>query len=192
MQFDILNVLREETREEHRVLEASLPLMSPSFTIRDYIHLLQKFYGLYLPLERKLAAGAEFQRAIGDWESRRKTPAIAADLTTLGMSPDDISRLPIYPLLIHEPQSAASEFGTAYVLEGATLGGQIISRHLEKQLGVTPESGGRFFSSYGDKVGSMWKRFQKALTGQATEANREEIVGSAKQTFSMFREWLKA
>jgi heme oxygenase len=54
--------------------------------------------------------------------------------------------------------------GCLYVLEGATLGGQFISRHLAT-LGIGPANGGLFFHGYGAKTGEMWKSFQTNATG---------------------------
>lgn len=49
-----------------------------------------------------------------------------------------------------------------YVLEGATLGGQIISRSLGGRFGLTPQTGLRFCSSYGA---------QAAFAARAVPAN---------------------
>ncbi len=78
--------------------------------------------------------------------------------------------------------------GCLYVLEGATLGGQVISRHLAK-LGIGPENGGRFFNGYGARTGEMWKSFQTSATAYCvTHDQISEAVDGAKWTFERFRE----
>jgi heme oxygenase len=85
--------------------------------------------------------------------------------------------------------TAAKAFGSIYVMEGATLGGQIITRHVKEHLDLTPENGGAFFNSYGPMVGPMWKGFGTAITAFAEKADADdEIVDSAKETFDAFRE----
>ena len=49
--------------------------------------------------------------------------------------------------------------GMLYVIEGSTLGGQLISKHLTKNLGITPETGGRFFGGYGENTSVLWLDF---------------------------------
>jgi heme oxygenase len=81
--------------------------------------------------------------------------------------------------------------GTAYVLEGATLGGQIITRHLQQELGIQPECGGAFFHSYGASVAPMWREFVEVLnTYPATEDEQVALVASACETFSSLEAWL--
>ena len=80
-----------------------------------------------------------------------------------------------------------------YVLEGATLGGQIISRHLQTQLGINEKSGCAFFGSYGQEVGPLWKSFIAVLSKYPkTQAQNEKIVQSACRTFQSFQDWQKA
>ncbi|MBC7548517.1 MAG: biliverdin-producing heme oxygenase, partial [Polaromonas sp.] len=82
-------------------------------------------------------------------------------------------------------------FGCLYVLEGATLGGQIITRHLHASLGLTPQSGGSFFSGYGPHTGSRWKEFCAHLTAFAAQLDSDaEIVDSANATFDSLDRWL--
>jgi heme oxygenase len=51
--------------------------------------------------------------------------------------------------------------GTLYVIEGATLGGQVISRHLYRHLGFSANAGARFFNGYGDEAATQqqWTLF---------------------------------
>lgn len=53
----------------------------------------------------------------------------------------------------------ASFIGTSYVLEGMTLGGQMIQSIVSRELGIHRDNGGRFFHAYGDQTPQMWKSF---------------------------------
>lgn len=97
------------------------------------------------------------------------------------------SRLPTcpgFPLLDTIPRA----LGCAYVLEGATLGGAVILRHLGRTLGVTRERGGAFFGSYGSASGPMWKEFCGALA--ACDEPAEPAVAAARETFATLDGWL--
>ena len=75
-------------------------------------------------------------------------------------------------------------FGSLYVIEGSTLGGQVISRHLKQQFDLDETNGAAFFSGYGKETGKMWNGYRDAITRFADgEANREEIIAGANETF---------
>ena len=95
------------------------------------------------------------------------------------------------PELTTRLDSIQRVLGCLYVIEGATLGGQVITRHLEKNLGITPESGGAFFAGYGAETGARWKEFCALLTAAAERVSGEdEIVASANDTFATLGRWL--
>jgi len=134
----------------------------------------RSFYAAYepsLPYEDLKAAGF-------DYDERRKLPSLDADAKALGIEEGAVfTDLP-------DVSSLPKAFGSIYVIEGSTLGGQVISRHLKEHLGLTPENGGAFFASYGPKVGPMWKQFGEAVTAFAGDGTHdEEIVEAATETF---------
>ncbi len=51
----------------------------------------------------------------------------------------------------------AQALGCLYVLEGATLGGQVLSRRSAEPFGFTRAHGCAFFHRYGDQVGPLWQ-----------------------------------
>lgn len=184
---DRLLRLRSATRREHEAAEAALGLADPAIT-RDRYHLrLEQLYGFYAPIEERLAElGGWGERGV-DIEARRKAPLLRADLAALGAEPIDriplCSRLP--PL-----EDAAAGFGCLYVLEGATLGGQIISRHIRSTLGIIPGRGGSFFRGYGEQTGEMWRSFGAALTAFPVDAAADgRILTTAVATFCELRRW---
>jgi heme oxygenase len=90
------------------------------------------------------------------------------------------------PLL--EPPSRA--LGSLYVLEGATLGGQIISRHLQATLGLNQKRGAAFFNGYGSENGQMWREFGKTLTESTeTKADPSQVLKGAEETFRSLEIW---
>ncbi len=79
--------------------------------------------------------------------------------------------------------------GAAYVLEGSTLGGQIIARHLEETLGLRDGCGYRYFRSYGPDVGAQWKAFRAELLRASSATNDPVIVRAARETFEILHRW---
>ena len=117
---------------------------------------------------------------------RRKSAGLAADLRALGVAPEALPRCSDLPDL----PGPAAVLGCAYVLEGATLGGQILSRHVAGCLGLSAETGGRFFHGYGERTGAMWKAFTSAVRGFVARHGQEDaIVNGAVDTFRSLRAW---
>lgn len=182
----ILAKLKEATREQHDALENVVDVMNRTFSVADYRTLLRKFYRFYSAVESRMPL--EDLKAEGlDIELRRKVPKLERDLLHLDALEE--ARAAAEWDDLPELDSTAKAFGAAYVMEGATLGGQVITRHLHEHLGLTPEAGGAFFNSYGKEVGPMWKQFGAAVTAysERNPEHDEAIVESARQTFDCFR-----
>ena len=109
------------------------------------------------------------------------------DLLSFGASTTALARCQHLPRL----DSVAEVLGCLYVIEGASLGGQIIAKHLKANLGLTPETGASFFSGYGASTGDYWLAFKTLLTEVATTLDQDDqIVRSAKSTFQTLGDWL--
>lgn len=185
----IVQALKQQTRSYHHHLEQRLALLTRPITRSDYQHLLQGMWGFYTPLEQQLAHVCAMTRDV-NWTERWKAPRLEQDLQALGLTTPEIHGL---PACLDLPQCAtfAAALGCWYVVEGATLGGQVIARHLYPRLDLTPEHGGAFFASYGAQVGPMWQQFCAVLTTYATTTEREEaIIQAACATFITLDRWL--
>lgn len=186
----LLTRLRAETRAEHDAIDATLDLTGDGMTRDGYRHILERFYGFYAPLEPRLqAVGGWADRGL-DLDARQKAPLLDADLRSLGVDvPTALPRCDELPLLV----TPADCFGCLYVMEGSTLGGQLISRHVRQAIGVTPETGGRFFNGYGERTGQMWQQFRAAVTGFVVSlADQDAAVAAAKSTFQKLQRWTAA
>jgi heme oxygenase len=182
----ILKKLKETTKDQHEALETVVDVMNRMFTKDDYGKLLMKFYRFYSAMESDLPA-AELKAAGFDIEERRKLPLLERDLTSLGLFDQAKAVAAIKPD-VTSVDNASKDLVSVYVIEGATLGGQVITRHLREHLGLSVEEGGAFFNSYGPMVGPMWKAFGTAVT-EYSENNDfdDQIVNTAKETFDCFR-----
>lgn len=173
----ILQKLKESTRQQHEHVEGTIDVMSQLFNLDDYKRLIGKFWAFYAAFEPILPF-ADLRAAGLDYDDRRKLQWLEADAKVLGLEgPEAVENLP-------DVSSLPKAFGSLYVVEGSTLGGAVIARHLKEQLGLTPENGGAFYASYGPMIGPMWKTFGEVITAYAESgANDDEIVTSAKNTF---------
>jgi heme oxygenase len=182
----VLDALRSATAELHTALEASLRL--DQIQADGYAVLLERFFGFYEPLERTAACYAQ----VGwlDAVNRRKVRWLVSDLRALGRSTEAMARLPrcdcLPPLA-----SAAQQLGCMYVIEGSTLGGTHIARHVLPRLGIDHNRGGAFFNSYGASVGKNWRALLAALESRIiTTADRAAAVSGACDTFAALSQWL--
>ena len=185
----ILTLLRERTRPLHDRVEGRLDILSFTRSLDRYQALLQRLYGFYVPVEDVLVPLTAVSRIHGiDYKERRKSPHIVRDLRAIAPN----VRLQDLPLCTTLPSlnTAEQALGCLYVLEGATLGGQIVARQLRELLGIAPEDGAAFYNGYGSETGRQWKAFGAAATVfAATCPSYEPILASASETFERFEQW---
>jgi heme oxygenase len=179
----LTDALKASTREQHRLLEASNPLPN---SLPDYVAQLVAFYGFVKPWEERLATVLPESDPIR--HGRTKSGWLEADLAFFGYDAARRRELPRTSTL-PSTSSRAEILGAAYVLEGATLGGQVISRHLEETLGLRGGEGYSFFRSYGERVGSQWQEFRAELLRASSPADDPVIVEAARNTFALLHEW---
>jgi heme oxygenase len=185
-----MHLLRQATRTAHGRIERALPLFDRSLTRGGYVRVLEALYGFYAPLEPLCESEAGPNGAALGLKARRKTPLLVADLAVLGHAHRDIQALPSCRTLpeVTEPSQA---LGVLYVLEGATLGGQIIAIRLREVLGVEAVSGGAFFACYGDETRVMWRRLAAHVDG-VPSLEIHTAIAAAIQTFESLERWLTA
>lgn len=170
--MSLLLTLRSRTREAHERLEAEVDVPGKWQDRSAYGALLAAFRSVYAPLEHELDASAGTPVALPDWAQRRgKTGWLDEDLAAL-----DVPAAP--PLDVPPLTTAEDVAGTAYVLEGATLGGAVVLRSLDPSL---PH---RFFTAYGPERGRRWRDFRSHLDG-LTGLDQDAVVASADRTFAL-------
>jgi heme oxygenase len=186
----ILQRLKRDTAHQHEQLERSVDLLARLSSREAYRAVLMQFYGLYAPIEAALDQVDGLALALGDLAARWKTGLIARDLAALDVSAGETRSLPCCTALPALPD-VAHAFGCLYVMEGATLGRQVITRQIASEVGVLADGGGAFFQGYGPLTGPMWRSFGAGLAAYATTPEREAvIVASAQETFRAFERWL--
>jgi heme oxygenase (biliverdin-IX-beta and delta-forming) len=186
-----LQRLRSKTANSHRLIEqnsASQFLISKEVTIVQYADYLKSLYGFVYGFEKMVFPILKHHQLL-QINDRKKSHFIQADLAMLNQTaaqPYVSDEL----FSTHYPTAAAA-FGGMYVLEGSTLGGQIISKHLSKILGAAVAGKTTYLSAYASHTGTMWKSFLQLLCEAAASNNNEaEIIESAVNTFALLNNCL--
>lgn len=181
--------LRQETAASHQHLEdnkLSKALLSPSLALSDYQAYLSALYAVTIACEDQVFPA--ISHIVPDLQDRYKSGKLIEDLSFTGLSDVQIDALPVYQF---EFSSAAEALGIMYVIEGSTLGGRILYKHVHETLGLSFEKGAAYFWGYGAQTGILWKSFISALSQFAVENNtRPHITQSAVKTFITIDNWL--
>jgi heme oxygenase len=145
----------------------------------DYRALLVRLYGFHVEFEA--AVGAASHRS--DW--------LREDLATLspgGCMTATIPRCMMLPAF----DTPMRRLGALYVVEGSTLGGRHLARHLDPLFGCAGREGRRFLHGRGTDTDAAWHAFLSQLTSSVTTpADHSDIIAAALQTFDIFEEWLR-
>ncbi|MEO6284473.1 MAG: biliverdin-producing heme oxygenase [Dyadobacter sp.] len=181
--------LRQETAASHQHLEdntLSKALLSPTLALPDYQAYLTALYAVTITCEDQVFP--PISHIVPDLQDRYKSGKIIEDLSFTGLSDVQIDALPVYQF---EFSSPAEALGIMYVLEGSTLGGRILYKHVHETLGLSSERGAAYFWGYGSQTGMLWKSFISAFSEFAIENDASgQIIESAIKTFLMIDNWL--
>jgi heme oxygenase (biliverdin-IX-beta and delta-forming) len=183
--------LRLHTQAQHERIEVTLNLPASVRNHDDYARLLGAFYGFYVPLETALLPHEAALSGVGvKLSGRRKAHKVRADLESLRVSGDAIDELALCPSPPMLP-TWRHALGSLYVMEGATLGGQVIARHLRRHLDLQAVRHLRFFSGYGARTGTMWRAFVAALNALNLAAeDTADVLQGARETFEALERWM--
>lgn len=185
----IMQRLREETRLNHVMLEQRVDLRRLGSSEHEYRRLLRRFYGYYQPVETALGE-LPWLTAGFDFDARRKAPLLRQDLLALGDCSSTLAALPLCRCL-PDLSDLARGTGCLYVLEGATLGGQVILRYLQRRAPAVCAKADRFFDGYGADGAQMWQAFGRFASDFCRCHSELEplIVDAARATFNTIHDW---
>ena len=151
--------------------------------------MLAAFLGYIEPWEALVRL--QLEPVAADLGDRRKVHLLRQDLDDLGLTPSEVELIPRCERL-PAIDSLAAAIGSMYVLEGSTLGGQILSRHTARLPGLSDGRGGAYFRSYGSEVGEKWREFGRVAELAVPPALHAAAVESALETFETFAGWVSA
>jgi heme oxygenase (biliverdin-IX-beta and delta-forming) len=186
----LFEFLKSETADLHLSIESVMPLLRADLTLAEYRSHLIKMLGFYTPLEARLS---QYVQEFGDGLSiarRFKTQWIHADLIALGESTIDLAESS-KNAGISKISSLPKCVGILYVIEGATLGAQVIRRSLLNNLNLD-NTRMHFYNGYGSETLTMWQSLRSQAQNAVKDSEYSESGASARETFRLLLEWLRA
>ncbi len=179
-----LHHLKAATKDLHRTLDREsgmVRLMAPDLNVTEYGLLLEKMLCIYALVEPALLQAEKTMGTVATWKS--KSDWLAMDLRQL--NPNIVfsfkSTCAISSLQIN---SLAELAGCLYVLEGATLGGQMIVKKLRQTLGTNVEKSLRFFEAYGEATGERWGATCKGI--EKTLQHEDDLTDACRKARELF------
>jgi heme oxygenase len=177
------SLLRGATRDLHHRLDSHrllAPLVGAATTPTEYQRALLALYAVTSPVETAVGAYIQARGLPLNYEPRRRMPALAEDLLCYGLTPPDGAWAG--PSI----ETDGELIGSLYVLEGATRGGRVIFRRMQKVLGITEDRGGRFFYGYGSQSEQLWHEFWHFATATCPEERWIEACRASTMLLSSF------
>lgn len=178
--------LRRETADAHARLEAALDLLRAPLQQERFRHVLERFHGFHVVWEGTVRRHPGLRAFL---EERTRLPHLRRDLAALGASLDEMEHLPACLAAADLAGCEAAALGSLYVMEGSTLGGQLISRALA-EADWTPEGGLTYFNPYGRETGAMWRAFHAFAEARLPEATHGTAIVGARRTFEVLEAWI--
>jgi heme oxygenase len=189
--LDIMAILKAGTSEPHGAIEKIMPFFRNDFSLEDYARVLKAFLGFFEPVERELASISTWNLVGLNLNERLRSNLLRADLLAFGVSTSEMALIPRcddLPSLTNLDEG----FGCLYVLEGSTLGGQLITCRVQALFAVGEEVGITFFHGYGSHTGAMWRDFC-AVVRKHVDRNKNQttILTAARSTFEKLESWMR-
>lgn len=177
--------LKTATKGNHDELEELMfvnEIMNKTLTLEQYKTLLATNYIVHAAIESRLhdALDAELKTVLGI-ENRHKVAALEQDLLEMNIQKNELDALD-FDFLKKRDFNNASSLGAMYVLEGATLGGNVI----HKKLKANPVFEGlslKYYTVYAQELMPNWLSFVKVLNTSVPEADHTAAEESAVELF---------
>lgn len=172
--------LKKNTAEFHDAAEklfSSNKIFSKTFTLEDYKKIINTNYLMLLHSEEKIfdSLSKNYSEKL-QLNQRIKLPLIEKDLASL----DLVNQTKTHHLEFANEHEA---LGAMYVIEGSTLGGNVIAKQLSKTEGFHDVTF-NFFGCYHENTGFMWKNFKEILDSEVDEKNYSEVLSGAEKLYA--------
>lgn len=193
----VMALLKQQTAEHHRQIERvsrMQRLFADDYSVAEYALLVGRLYGFLSAFENAMSPILADQPAAlqAFFAERGKLGWLEQDLSALGLSSTEIAALPKAPALTFMDGLPAC-FGASYVMEGSTLGGQVIVKHLLQRFSSDINGRIRYYQGYGEQTLERWRQFAALLEHHFPDARKNqvgEITAAACLTFESLQDWL--
>jgi heme oxygenase len=162
--LSLRTLLRAETKDIHSQLDSITGIFS---SIEQYKHFATNTYRFRISLEHALSP-------LDNWSPQKLGPHLRDDLHDLGVTPRPDHRLYAHTL------NTAEHVGALYVLEGSSLGAQLLLRRAIT-LGLDAHFGARHLAQQVSEP-KRWSRFVSLLETIPKHLH-PQVIASAKAVF---------
>jgi heme oxygenase len=114
---------------------------------------------------------------------------LTADLSAMGLDPEALETLPLCAAAARLAGTREAAVGALYVMEGSTLGGQVISKALAGADWL-PTGGLAYFNPYADRTGAMWRSFRDWAQMTTPIETHAEVAAGAVSAFETLHGWM--
>lgn len=174
----ISEILKHKTKELHDSVEQkfnSSKIFEEDYTAEDYSKLLTYNYLFLKNYEQPVLEilSEKYEESL-QLQQRRKIHLFDLEKENLNSFRESACEIAV--------KSEAEALGVLYVMEGSTLGGNMIAKKLEGN----PDFYGKtfpYFRCYGDRTGSMWKNFKSVLDEVVREEDHVEVLKGAEKAY---------
>jgi len=173
--------LKQKTADLHDAAEklfSSDKIFNKTFTFDDYKKIIRNNYLMLLNSENQIidSLSAHFSEKL-QLDQRKKLSVIEKDLSDLSLEKEQASQKV-------EILNQNEALGMLYVIEGSTLGGNVIAKQLSKTEGFENVTF-NFFGCYKENTGVMWKNFKEVLDTEVKEESYDEVLAGAKKLYTL-------
>lgn len=173
--------LKQNTAELHDAAEklfSSDKIFNKTFTFDDYKKIIRNNYLMLLNSENQIieSLSGHFSEKL-QLDQRKKLSVIEKDLSSLSIENEK-------PQQSVEISNHNEALGMLYVIEGSTLGGNVIAKQLSKTEGFEDVTF-NFFGCYKENTGLMWKNFKEVLDTEVNEESYDEVLAGAKKLYTL-------
>lgn len=175
--------LKEETRNLHDETEKKFrsdTIFSGEFTKENYEQLISVNHKFFSSFESAVHHKISELSSELNLDNRKRAHLAAKDLEHLGI----IQNLNSADVQIGNPAEAA---GMMYVMEGSSLGGNMIRKQLQRQPDFA-DYPLHFFGAYAENTGKMWKNFKDFIDSGVFSGQEQHVISGAKKAYQFLLE----
>lgn len=177
----ISEYLKTQTKTLHDQTEKkfqSHQIFEKTFSLEQYKKLLLGNYFLIKNMEDQVFS--TFSNKLSqelNLNERRKLSAIEKDIQNLQLAQKTSEN----SIKVKNQEEA---FGMLYVMEGSTLGGNVIAKQLSRNSEFQNVSY-HYFGIYGEETGAKWNNFKSILDREISEDQFEQVLNAAKKAYEL-------
>lgn len=181
-------ILKSATKGHHDELEELMfvnEIMQKTLTLSQYKTLLATNYIVHAAIESRLHDRLDEElKGVLDIENRNKLHALERDLLEMNISKAALDTIEFEFLNHPEELNNASSLGAMYVLEGATLGGNVIYKKLRSNPAFE-DLNLYYYTVYAQNLIPNWLAFVNVLNTKVAEIDYPAAEQSAVNMFNL-------